>query len=177
VPINAIFNNNNAVRKVQKVDQFQNLMPIGHDEQSVLSPVIKAGGDRATFDSAKDKSCLPSRAKPPRKDKAAAAVQSYGKPRRQAVVRSPVQPDSFMASARGASRAGGPQDENGPKKRSRTEIADEGDQGKVVLQAGSVFNNPVFEKNETAGPGSQPAETNEYCSMELPRLGKPACNS
>jgi len=84
---------------------------------------------RAAFDSTRDKSCQPSRAKPPRRDKDAATVQSHGKPRRQALVRSPVQPCSFMASARGASRASGSQEENGPTERSKTVIAEEGDQG------------------------------------------------
>ncbi|XP_039683467.1 uncharacterized protein [Medicago truncatula] len=37
-----------------------------------------------------------------------------------------------MASARGANRAGGRQEDFGPKKRSRTDIAEEGDRGKEV---------------------------------------------
>lgn len=60
-----------------------------------------------------------------------------------------------MASAHGASRAGGPQEENMPKKRFRTEFDEEGDQGKEVHKVVYAFNNPVFVKNETAGPSNQ----------------------
>lgn len=82
-------------------------------------------------------------------------MQLHGKPRKPSLARNPVQPDSFMASARGANRAGGPQEDAGPKKRSRTETAEEGNKGKEVQKEMSVFNNPVFEKNETAGPVRQ----------------------
>jgi hypothetical protein len=74
--------------------------------------------------------------------------------RKPAVGRSPIQAGSFMASARGLSRTGGSPDENGPKKRSRTDMVEEGDHGKEGQQAGAVYNNPVFE-DKTAGPGNQ----------------------
>jgi hypothetical protein len=72
-----------------------------------------------------------------------------------------------MASARGANRTGGQQEElkEGPKKRPRTDIAKEGDQGKEDMQVERarnnndvivLRNNPVFEGNDiSAGPGHQ----------------------
>ena len=155
-PINVSFNANNDVFQVQKVDNIQHLLSTGNDDQSsVLSPMINATDYRAEFFSTKDNSSQPSQARAARKDKGIAAVQHYGKSRKPAIARNPVQPGSFMASARGASRAGGPQEDAGPKKRSRTDFAEEGDNGKEGQKTMSVFNNPVFEKNKTAGPGSQ----------------------
>jgi hypothetical protein len=155
-PINVSFKANNVVFQVQKVDKVQQLLPTGHDGQSsMVSPTFNATNYHAALVSTKDKSAQPSRARAGRKDKAVAAVQNHGKPHSQVVRRNPVQPDSFMASARGANRAGGPQEDVGPKKRSRTEAAEEEDHGKEVQKDMSVFNNPVFEKNETAGPARQ----------------------
>jgi hypothetical protein len=121
----------------------------------VLSPTFKATDYRAEFVSTKDKAGQPSHVRAARKDKGAAAVQLHGKPRKPILARNPVQPDSFMASARGANRAAGPQDDVGPKKRSRTEAVEEGNNGKEVQKEMSVINNPVFEKNKTAGPARQ----------------------
>jgi len=155
-PINVSFNANNVVFQVQKVDNIQHLLSTGNDDQSsVLSPMFKVADYRAEFDSTKDNSSQPSRARAARKDKGAAAVQHHGKQRKPAIARNPVQPDSFMASARGANRVCGPQEEAGPKKRSRTDFAEEGDNGKEGQKTMFVFNNLVFEKNKTAGPGSQ----------------------
>jgi hypothetical protein len=154
VPINVVFKSNHTVIKVQKVDQFQNLLSNGNEEQSIVSPTFKAARTGAASGSARDKNCLPSRAKPPRRDKAVVVSQALGKARKPAVGRSPIQPGSFMASARGFSRAGGSPNDNGPKKRSRTDTAEEGDHGKEGQQAGAVYNNPDFE-DKTAGPGSQ----------------------
>jgi hypothetical protein len=60
-----------------------------------------------------------------------------------------VQPGSFMTSARG------PQEEAGPKKRSRIEFAEERDVGKEGQKIMLIIDNLIFEKNETAGPGRQ----------------------
>jgi len=93
------------------VDNIQQLLPTGNDGQSsVLSPMFNVAKYRAEFVSTKDKASQPSRARAARKDKGAAAVQHHGKPHKPAITRILVQPGSFMASARGASRAGGPQD-------------------------------------------------------------------
>jgi hypothetical protein len=155
-PINVSFNANNAVFQVQKVDNFQHLLPKNNNDQSsVLSPILNANEYRAEFNATKDSSSQPSRARAIRKDKGVAAIQPYGKMRKPSIARNPIQPGSFMASARGASRAGGPHDEVGPKKRSRTEIVEENVYDKEGQKAMSVVNNPIFEKDETAGPGSQ----------------------
>lgn len=156
LPINAAFSANNCVIQVQKVDQLQTLMNKGNkDQSSALSPIFTANDYRPAF-STKDKNCQPSRAKPDRKNKAATAVQVHGKPRKPPLVRNPVQPGSFMAAARGASRASGPVEENGPKKRSRTDFAEEEEQRKEGQKAVDGFNNPLFENNkESAGPGHQ----------------------
>ena len=141
----------------QTVDNVLQLGSTAIDEQSsVLPPVFTALDYRAEFASNKSNSSQPSRARTARKDKAVAIPQSHGKPRKPALARAPVQPGSFMAAARGASRENGPQDEAGPKKRSRTEIADENVQDKEGHKAMTVFNNPVFDKKEeTTGPGHQ----------------------
>jgi len=157
-PINVAFKGNNDVIQVQKVDQIQNLTSKDNNWQSsVLSDVFNVVDYRVVFDSTKEKSTQPSRVKPTRRDKAVAIIQVHGKHNKPALVRSPVVPGSFLASARGASRAHGPQEENGPKKRSRTEFVEEGDQGKEVQKVVSVFNNLVFflKKNEATGPGHQ----------------------
>lgn len=103
---------------------------------------------RAAFN--KEKHAQPSRAKSGRKLKAVAQ-------RQPAVVRSPIQPDSFMASARGL--PSGPS--KMPQKRSRIEEQQEVEDMQA-LQARKnndvvvVRNNPVFESNdESAGPGHQ----------------------
>jgi len=151
------FKANHAVFQGQTVDNVLQLGPTAIDEQSsVLPPVFTALDYRAEFASNKSNSSQPSRARTARKDKAVAIPQSHGKPRKPALARAPVQPGSFMAAARGASRENGPQDEAGPKKRSRTEIADENVQDKEGHKAMTVFNNPVFDKKEeTTGPGHQ----------------------
>ena len=157
VPINVSFKTNNAAFQGQKVDNILQIGPTAIDEQStVLSPVFNAIDYRAEFASNKDNSSQPSRARTARKDKVVAVSQSHGKPRKPALARVPAQPGSFMAAARGASRVNGPQDEAGPKKRSRTEKAEETVQEKERHKAMTVVNNPVFEKKEeTAGPGNQ----------------------
>jgi len=81
-----------------------------------------------------------------------------------------------MASARGASRAGRPQEEFGPKKRSRTEIAEEGDNEKEGQKSMFVFNNQSLKKIKRRDLVARPVEINEYCSLKLSRPGKPACN-
>jgi len=85
---------------------------------------------------------LQSRARNARKEKVVASVQHHGNPRKQALARNPVQPGSFMVSAR----------ENNVCDH---EIAEEGDHEKEGQKTMYVFNNPVFEKNETSGPGSK----------------------
>lgn len=109
-PINVSFKANNVVFQVQKVDKIQHLMSTDNDGQSpVLSPMFNVAECRADFVSTKDNNSQPSRARAAIKDKVVAAVQNHGKPRKQALAHNPVQPGSFMASACGASRAGGPQ--------------------------------------------------------------------
>jgi hypothetical protein len=151
-PINVSFNANNVVFQVQKVDNFQHLLP-NDDQASVLSPMFKAADYHAEFVSTRDSSSQPSRARAAKKDKGIAAIQQHGKPRKPAIARNLVQPGSFMASARGASRDGGPQEEAGPKKRSRTEFAEARDDGKEGQKTMTVIDNLIFEKNETVGPG------------------------
>lgn len=154
-PINVSFNANNAVFQVQKVDKIQHLMPRDtNDQATVISPMVNAADYRATFVSTKDNSSQLNRARGARKDKAPAAVQHHAKTRKPVVARNLVQPGSFMASARGASRAGIHQEEAGPKKRSRTEIVEEGGNDKEGQKTMSVVNNPIFE-DKTAGPGNQ----------------------
>lgn len=150
-PINVSLNNNKAVFQVQKVGSIQHLLP--NDDQTVLSPMLNNTEFRAEFVSTKDSSSQPCRARASRKDKGILAVQHHGKPCRPTIACSPVQPRSFMASARGA-RAGEPQTEVGPKKRSRMDFAEKSDKDREGKKAMSVCNNPDFEKNDqTAGPG------------------------
>lgn len=75
MPINVAFEANNVVVHVKKVDQIQNLMSKGNDGQSsVLSPVFNVVDYHVAF----DKNTQPSRPKPSKRDKVAAAVQVHG---------------------------------------------------------------------------------------------------
>lgn len=122
-PFNVSFKNNNSDFQVQRVDKAQQLMTAG--QSSAMVPTFKATEYRAEFAATKDMASQASRGRATRKEKGVAIVQSHGKPRKSIIARSIVQPDSFMASARGANRVGGPQEDVGPKKRSRTEMAKE----------------------------------------------------
>lgn len=179
-PINVAFKRNNFVIQLHKVYKIQTLMSKSKNVQSSsLSSIFNVVAYRAAFDSTKEKSSPPSRAKPPRKDIVAATVKAHGKPHKPLLMRNPMQPDSVMASVRRGIRACGLQQEIGPKKRSGTQFADEGDQGKEVKKVVAIFNNPMFEKIiiKRRDLVTRPTGINEYCMLELSRLGKPACNS
>lgn len=86
--------------------------------------------------------------------KAPATSQHQAKLRKPIVARNPVQPGSFMASARGASRVGTHQEEAGPKKRSRTDTTDDDHNDREGQQPMSGVNNPNH-VDKTAEPGKQ----------------------
>lgn len=154
-PINVSFNANNAVFQVQKVDTIQQLTSKKYDDQTtVLFPLITAADYRTTFTSTKDSSSQLTRARAARKEKAPATIQHHAKLRKPIVARNPVQPGSFLASTRGASRVGAHQEEAGPKKRSRTGTAEDDHNDREGQQPMSGVNNPNHE-DKTAGPGNQ----------------------